>query len=69
VSPPHQQFFQGASGALHADLLIQRQRAGFNGVPDAGHDELVDAIEARDAAAAVESVNRNLDSCAEWLGR
>lgn len=56
------------SGALHDDLLVQRSRAGFNGVPGEGHDELVDALEARDAAAAVESVNRNLNSCAEWIG-
>jgi hypothetical protein len=27
----------------------------------------VDAIEAHDVEAAVASVNRNLNSCAEWL--
>ncbi len=31
-------------------------RGGFNGLPHEGHDELVDAIAARDEAAAVESV-------------
>ncbi|WP_115790234.1 FadR/GntR family transcriptional regulator [Arthrobacter silvisoli] len=68
-NPLLHELYASFSGALHADLLVQRQRAGFNGVPGAGHEELVDALEARDAAAAVESVNRNLDSCAEWLGQ
>lgn len=67
-NPLLHELYASFSGAMHADLLVQRQRAGFNGVPGEGHDELVDAIEARDPAAAVDSVNRNLDSCAEWLG-
>jgi DNA-binding FadR family transcriptional regulator len=53
---------------FHADLLKQHRRAGFNGLPDSGHGELVDAIEAHDGDAAVASVLRNLNSCAEWLG-
>lgn len=53
---------------FHADLLKQQQRPGFDGLPHEGHDSLVDAIEARDGDAAVASVNRNLNSCAEWLG-
>ncbi|SDP26259.1 transcriptional regulator, GntR family [Arthrobacter sp. ok909] len=52
---------------FHNDLLRQQRRVGFNGLPHEGHDELVDAIAARDEAAAVESVTRNLNSCAEWL--
>lgn len=52
---------------FHNDLLRQQRRGGFNGLPHAGHDELVTAIEARDEAAAVESVHRNLNSCAEWI--
>ena len=53
---------------FHDDLLNQQRRAGFDGLPDEGHGALVDAIEARDGEAAVASVNRNLNSCAEWLG-
>jgi DNA-binding FadR family transcriptional regulator len=53
---------------FHADLLRQQRRSGFNGLPDEGHGELVDAIEAHNESAAVDSVNRNLNSCAEWLG-
>ncbi|HEY9356402.1 MAG TPA: FadR/GntR family transcriptional regulator [Arthrobacter sp.] len=53
---------------FHDDLLKQQRRAGFDGLPHEGHDTLVDAIEARDGDAAVASVNRNLNSCAEWLG-
>jgi DNA-binding FadR family transcriptional regulator len=52
---------------FHKDLLNQQGRAGFVGLPHEGHGALVDAIEAHDADAAVASVNRNLNSCAEWL--
>ena len=52
---------------FHNDLLKQQPRAGFDGLPHEGHGALVDAIEAHDADAAVASVNRNLNSCAEWL--
>src|ERR671927_40753 len=52
---------------FHADLLKQHLRPGFNGLPDAGHGELVDAVEAHDGEAAVASVHRNLNSCADWL--
>ena len=50
-----------------ADLLRQQRRGGFDGLPHEGHGELVEAIARRDEAAAVESVTRNLNSCAEWL--
>lgn len=52
---------------FHQDLLAQHHREGFQGLPVEGHDALVDAIEARDPEAAVASVDRNLNSCAEWL--
>ena len=52
---------------FHNDLLKQQRRGGFDGLPHEGHGELVDAIEAHDGDAAVASVNRNLNSCAEWL--
>lgn len=52
---------------FHKGLLKQQHRGSFDGMPHEGHGELVDAIEARDGEAAVASVNRNLNSCAEWL--
>ena len=52
---------------FHNDLLKQQRRGGFDGLPHEGHGELVDAIEAHDGDAAVASVNRNLNSCAECL--
>jgi DNA-binding FadR family transcriptional regulator len=52
---------------FHNDLLRQQRRGGFNGLPQEGHGGLADAIEAHDEQAAVDSVNRNLNSCAEWL--
>ena len=52
---------------FHDDLLRQQRRGGFDGLPHEGHGGLVDAIEAHDGQAAVDSVHRNLNSCAEWL--
>ncbi|MDQ0824754.1 DNA-binding FadR family transcriptional regulator [Arthrobacter sp. B2I5] len=52
---------------FHQDLLKQQRRPGFNGLPRDGHETLLDAIERRDEDAAVATVNRNLNSCAEWL--
>jgi DNA-binding FadR family transcriptional regulator len=54
-------------GVFHNDLLRQQRRGGFDGLPHEGHGELVDAIEAHNETAAVNSVHRNLNSCAEWL--
>ncbi|MEZ2388258.1 FadR/GntR family transcriptional regulator [bacterium RCC_150] len=61
------QLYVSFGGVFHDDLLRQQRKSGFNGLPDEGHGELVDAIEAGDETAAVASVYRNLDSCAEWI--
>lgn len=53
---------------FHQDLLAQHGRPGFEGLPPEGHEVLLDAIERRDEDEAVATVNRNLHSCAEWLG-
>lgn len=53
--------------AFHQDLLTQQGRPGFNGLPRDGHETLLEAIERRDQDAAVATVARNLNSCAEWL--
>lgn len=52
---------------FHQDLLTQQPRPGFNGLPRDGHETLLEALERRDEDAAVATVNRNLNSCAEWL--
>ncbi|MHA7223655.1 FadR/GntR family transcriptional regulator [Arthrobacter sp. RHLT1-20] len=52
---------------FHNDLLRQQGKDGFQGLPHEGHGQLVEAIEAHDETAAVESVHRNLNSCAEWI--
>jgi len=66
-NPLLHELYVSFGAVFHADLLRQQRRGGFNGLPDEGHGEMVDAIEAHNETAAVESVNRNLNSCAEWL--
>ncbi|XAS66582.1 FadR/GntR family transcriptional regulator [Micrococcaceae bacterium Sec5.7] len=66
-NPLLHELYVSFGGVFHDDLLRQQRRGGFNGLPHEGHGELVEAIEARNEAAAVASVNRNLNSCAEWL--
>jgi DNA-binding FadR family transcriptional regulator len=68
-NPLLHELYVSFGGVFHSDLLRQQRRGGFDGLPHSGHGELVDAIAARDATAAVESVHRNLNSCAEWIGR
>ena len=67
-NPLLRELYVSFGDVFHDDLLKQHVRAGFEGLPHEGHDTLVDAIEARDGDAAVASVNRNLNSCSEWLG-
>lgn len=52
---------------FHQNLLKQQRGGRLDGLTYEGHGELVAAIEAHDAAAAVASVNHNLSSCREWL--
>ncbi|TLM74590.1 FadR/GntR family transcriptional regulator [Pseudarthrobacter sp. NamB4] len=66
-NPLLHELYASFGAAFHQDLLRQQRRPGFDGRPHEGHDLLVDAIERRDAEAAVATVNRNLNSCAEWL--
>ncbi|MDF9751206.1 FadR/GntR family transcriptional regulator [Arthrobacter sp. ES3-54] len=67
ANPLLHELYVSFGSVFHNDLLRQQRRGGFDGLPLEGHDELVAAIAARDEAAAVESVTRNLNSCAEWL--
>ena len=66
-NPLLHELYASFGAAFHQDLLKQQGRPGFDGRPHEGHGLLVDAIELRDAEAAVATVNRNLNSCAEWL--
>ncbi len=66
-NPLLHELYESFGGVFLQDLLRQQRRGRFDGLQPAGHGELADAIEAHDEAAAVESVNRNLNSCAEWL--
>lgn len=66
-NPLLHELYASFGGVFHSDLLRQPGRAGFDGLATAGHGELVDAIEAHDEEAAVDSVQRNLNSCADWL--
>ncbi|MDE8666994.1 FadR/GntR family transcriptional regulator [Pseudarthrobacter sp. H3Y2-7] len=47
---------------FHRELLKQQRSGRLNGLTRTGHGELVDAIEAGDPDAAVDSVSRNLNS-------
>jgi DNA-binding FadR family transcriptional regulator len=67
-NPLLHELYASFGSAFHQDLLKQQRRPGFNGLPRDGHETLLDAIERRDQDAAVATVNRNLNSCAEWLG-
>ena len=64
-NPLLHQLYVSFGGVFHNDLLRQQRKGGFNGIPRKGHDELVDALEARDPDAAVRSVYRNLDYCSD----
>jgi DNA-binding FadR family transcriptional regulator len=66
-NPLLHELYTSFGGVFHDALLLQQSRGGFNGLAEEGHGELADAIAARDEAAAVDSVSRNLNSCAEWL--
>jgi DNA-binding FadR family transcriptional regulator len=66
-NPLLHELYVSFGAAFHQDLLKQQRRPGFDGRPHEGHDVLVDAIERQDGEAAVATVNRNLNSCAEWL--
>jgi DNA-binding FadR family transcriptional regulator len=67
-NPLLHELYASFGDVFHGDLLRQHGRAGFEGLPDEGHRNLVDAIEAHDADAAIATGNRNLESNAEWLG-
>ena len=68
-NPLLHQLYVSFGGVFHNDLLRQQRKEGFNGIPREGHDDLVDALEAHDPDAAVQTVYRNLDFCADKTPR
>ncbi|NUP58850.1 MAG: FadR family transcriptional regulator [Pseudarthrobacter sp.] len=67
TNPLLHELYASFGTVFHQDLLAQHRRPGFNGLPREGHEALLEAIASRDEEAAVATVNRNLNSCAEWL--
>ncbi|MHC6592294.1 FadR/GntR family transcriptional regulator [Arthrobacter sp. C152] len=67
ANPLLHELYASFGAVFHQDLLAQHARPGFNGLPREGHEALLEAIQRRDEEAAVATVNRNLNSCAEWL--
>ncbi|MBX7445040.1 MULTISPECIES: FadR/GntR family transcriptional regulator [unclassified Arthrobacter] len=67
ANPLLHELYASFGTVFHQDLLAQHRRPGFNGLPREGHEALLEAIGQRDEDAAVATVNRNLNSCAEWL--
>jgi DNA-binding FadR family transcriptional regulator len=66
-NPLLHELYVSFGAVVHEDLLQQLRRPGFDGLQQEGHDLLLEAIGKRDEEAAVATVNRNLNSCAEWL--
>ncbi|WP_284975438.1 FadR/GntR family transcriptional regulator [Arthrobacter sp. efr-133-TYG-104] len=64
-NPLLHQLYASFGGVFHNDLLRSQREDGFNGLPRAGHDELIEALAARDPEAAVRSVYKNLDYSAD----
>jgi DNA-binding FadR family transcriptional regulator len=67
ANPLLHELYVSFGDVFHQDLLKQQRAGRLDGLTFEGHGAVVDAIEAHDAAAAVASVNQNLNSCAEWL--
>ncbi|MDQ0689983.1 DNA-binding FadR family transcriptional regulator [Arthrobacter sp. W4I7] len=66
-NPLLHELYVSFGAAVHGDLLKQLRRPGFDGLQHEGHELLLAAIEQRNEDTAVATVNRNLNSCAEWL--
>jgi DNA-binding FadR family transcriptional regulator len=66
-NPLLHELYVSFGSVVHEDLLRQLRRPGFDGLQHEGHELLLAAIEQRDEDAALATVNRNLNSCAEWL--
>ena len=54
---------------FHGTKMHQRLLDGFDGCLAAGHEELLEAIEARDEETAAASVLANLEYCMSWAQR
>ncbi len=61
------ELYESFGDVFHGTKMVQRLEAGFDGCLATGHEELVDAIAAGDADAAVATVIANLDYCMGWM--
>ncbi|WP_102158073.1 FadR/GntR family transcriptional regulator [Zhihengliuella halotolerans] len=61
------ELYDSFGDVFHGTKMVQRLEDGFDGCLAAGHDDLVDAIAAGDADAAVRTVIANLDYCMGWV--
>jgi DNA-binding FadR family transcriptional regulator len=66
-NPLLHELYVSFGAVVHEDMLKQLLRPGFDGLQHEGHDLLLEAIEQGDEDGSVATVNRNLNSCAEWL--
>ncbi|WP_309080582.1 FCD domain-containing protein [Zhihengliuella sp.] len=68
-NPLLHELYASFGDVFHGTKMVQRLEAGFDGCLASGHDELVEAIAAGDAEAAVRTVIANLDYCMSWVPR
>lgn len=61
------ELYESFGDVFHGTKMVQRLEAGFDGCLAAGHEELLEAIEAGDGDAAVRTVIANLDYCMGWM--
>ena len=66
-NPLLHELYDSFGDVFHGTKMAQRLDKGFDGCLAAGHEDLVDAIEARDGEAAVRTVIANLDYCMQWM--
>ncbi|PRB71328.1 FadR/GntR family transcriptional regulator [Arthrobacter sp. MYb213] len=65
--PLMHEIYESFGDVFHGTKMVQRLADGFDGCLHAGHEALVDAIEAGDPEAAAKSVVENLDYCMSWM--
>lgn len=66
-NPLLHELYESFGDVFHGTKMVQRLESGFDGCLAAGHEELLQAIEAGDGDAAVRTVIANLDYCMGWM--
>lgn len=65
--PLMHEIYESFGDVFHGTKMVQRLADGFDGCLRAGHEALVEAIEAGDPERAARSVIENLDYCISWM--